>query len=96
MVLDAEDAGWGCSSRNGGQISTSIKPGFDELSRRHGSAAATGILREGRNALAWIETFVRDEAINCDFGVVGRFNAAHTPAKLEELAHDATHQPKGL
>ena len=29
LVLDAEDAGFGCSTRNGGQISTSIKPGYD-------------------------------------------------------------------
>ena len=29
VVLDAEDAGWGCSTRNGGQISTSVKPGYD-------------------------------------------------------------------
>ena len=46
VVLDAEDAGWGCSSRNGGQISTSIKPGFDELARRHGADAAFAILKE--------------------------------------------------
>ena len=26
LVFDAEDAGFGCSTRNGGQISTSIKP----------------------------------------------------------------------
>ena len=32
LVLDAEYAGWGGSSRNGGQISTSLKPGFDTLS----------------------------------------------------------------
>lgn len=96
VVLDAEDAGWGCSSRNGGQISTSIKPGFDELGRRLGAEAATGILREGRNALAWIESFVGDEGIDCDFKVVGRFHAAHNPAKFKELVHDVTHQPKGL
>ena len=33
LVLDAEEAGWGCSTRNGGQVSTSIKPGFDPLAR---------------------------------------------------------------
>ena len=34
LVLDAEDAGWGCSTRNGGQISTSVKPAFDQLADR--------------------------------------------------------------
>ena len=40
VVLDAEDAGWGCSSRNGGQIGTSIKPDFAELAARHGGETA--------------------------------------------------------
>lgn len=31
VVLDAEDAGWGCSTRNGGQISTSVKPRYVDL-----------------------------------------------------------------
>ena len=40
VVFDAEDAGWGCSSRNGGQVSTSIKPGFRKLCGQFGEAAA--------------------------------------------------------
>jgi len=95
-VLDAEDAGWGCSSRNGGQISTSIKPGFDELARRHGADTAFAILKEGRNALAWIEAFVAEEGIDCDFMVPGRFHAAHNARKYEEMARDVGNQPKGL
>src|SRR4029450_8092048 len=31
VVIDAEAAGWGCSTRNGGQVSTGIKPDVDEL-----------------------------------------------------------------
>src|SRR3546814_5295860 len=46
LALDAADVGWGCSSRNGGQISTSVKPGYDDLARRYGSDAAAGLLRE--------------------------------------------------
>jgi len=33
VVVDAEDAGYGCSTRNGGQISTSIKPEYDFLAQ---------------------------------------------------------------
>jgi glycine/D-amino acid oxidase-like deaminating enzyme len=47
VVLDAEDAGWGCSTRNGGQVSSSIKPSYRELEARYGAAAALGIRREG-------------------------------------------------
>ena len=35
VVLDAEDAGWGCSTKNGGHVSTSIKLTFDELSSKY-------------------------------------------------------------
>jgi len=36
VVLDAEAAGWGCSTRNGGQISTSVKPRLADLTAQHG------------------------------------------------------------
>ncbi len=34
VVFDAEAAGYGCSSRNGGQCGGGLKPGFDGLSAR--------------------------------------------------------------
>src|SRR5579863_6175131 len=67
VVLDAEDAGWGCSSRNGGQVSSSIKPSYRQLEARYGAAAALGIRREGLNALQWLEEFIRHEGIECNF-----------------------------
>jgi glycine/D-amino acid oxidase-like deaminating enzyme len=95
LVLDAEEAGFGCSTRNGGQISTSIKPGFDALARRHGSERAFAILKEGHNSLAWVADFVATERIDCDFRVCGRFHAAHNPAQYEALARHVQAQPKG-
>jgi glycine/D-amino acid oxidase-like deaminating enzyme len=96
VVLDAEDAGWGCSTRNGGQISTSIKPSFSELKARHGEVAALGIRREGLNALEWIGDFISRERIDCDFQKVGRFHAAHNAAAYESLGRSAADQPKEL
>jgi glycine/D-amino acid oxidase-like deaminating enzyme len=96
VVLDAEDAGWGCSTRNGGQVSTSIKPTYDQLAARHGAERAYAIRKEGHNALAWIESFVADERIDCDFRVCGRFHAAHTPGQYERLAAAIGKEPKGL
>lgn len=96
LVIDAQDAGWGCSSRNGGQISTSIKPAFDELSRRHGADTAFGILKEGHNALAWIEAFIQQEGIDCDFAVPGRFHGAHSPRQYERMVRAIEQQPPGL
>ena len=96
LVLDAEDAGWGCSTRNGGQIDTSIKPGYDELAAKHGGKTAYRILREGHNALDWIGDFVAAEGIDCDFKRVGRFHGAHKPASYEAMATSISRQPKGL
>ncbi len=96
VVLDAEAAGWGCSSRNGGQIGTSIKPDFEELAAKHGSETALGILREGHNSLEWIGDFIAAEGIDCDFKRVGRFSGAHNPANYEILARNLANQPKGL
>lgn len=96
VVFDAEDAGWGCSSRNGGQISTSTKPTFEELAKQHGSETAFAILKDGHNALAWIERFVEDENIECDFRVNGRFHAAHNPVQYEKMAKAIETQHAGL
>ena len=85
MVLDAEDAGWGCSTRNGGQVSTSLKPDFPLLAKKFGGDKALAILREGNHALNWVEHFVRENNIDCDFQKVGRFRGAHTPKALREL-----------
>ena len=96
VVVDAEDAGWGCSTRNGGQISTSIKPGYALLAKRYGDARARAILMEGRQSLDWIARFVADERIDCDFARVGRFHAAHNSVQFGKLAHAVEHPIPGL
>ncbi|WP_339644791.1 FAD-binding oxidoreductase [Jannaschia helgolandensis] len=87
VVLEAGTPGHGCSTRNGGQISTSIKPGLARLTRAHGVETARGILAEGVASRAYIEDFVRREEIDCDFVPCGRFHAAATPAAYSALAH---------
>ncbi len=96
LVIDAESAGWGCSSRNGGQVSTSIKPSFTALSGRHNEQLAFGIRREGLQALDYIEELIRAENIDCDWARVGRYHAAHNAKQYEVLADYAKNQPKGL
>jgi len=96
VVFDAEDAGFGCSTRNGGQISTSVKPSFASLAKRHGPERAFDILKEGQRSLAWIGEFIGSEQLQCDFRVAGRFHAAHNAAKFRELVYAVEHQRKGL
>ena len=96
LVIDAEEAGWGCSTRNGGQVSTSIKPAYELLVRRHGAQRAFDILKEGQRSLEFIGNFIEGEAIACDFQRVGRFHAAHNAQQYELLARRAARQPRGL
>jgi glycine/D-amino acid oxidase-like deaminating enzyme len=96
VVLDAEDLGWGCSTKNGGQISTSIKPTFGQLSSKYGAERAFNILKEGHNALAWVEDFISNEKIDCDFKVCGKFSGAHNSAHYEKLGRKIDSEIKGL
>ena len=96
LVLEAEQAGWGGSSRNGGQVSTSIKLNFTELSRRFGPEHARAILQEGKKALDWVGQFVQEEDIYCDFLKVGRFHGAHTHSQYQILKRDLEKNPQNF
>ncbi len=89
LVVDAEAPGYGASSRNGGQISTSVKPGKAALIRKYGAEIANGILADGQASRAYIEDFVKSEGIDCDFKVPGRFHGAHTARQYDKLAAGA-------
>jgi glycine/D-amino acid oxidase-like deaminating enzyme len=95
-VIDAEDLGWGCSTRNGGQISGEIKPDYEELSRRYGSAEAHALIAEARTALEWLGDFVDQQQIDCDYQRCGRFVAAHSPRQFDKLVARVRRQTPGL
>ena len=89
QVLEAQTPGWGCSTRNGGQISGSLKPSLKQLTRRFGAERAHAIRGEGNTSLEWIETFIKANKIDCDFKRNGRFHAAHTPQHFEKMVAEA-------
>ena len=89
VVLEAGNPGFGCSTKNGGQVSTSIKPSLEKLSTKFGQEKGVAIRREGENALDWIEEFVSSEKIDCSFARSGRYHAAHTPKHYEMITRDA-------
>ena len=96
VVLDAHDAGWGCSSRNGGQVSSSFKPSFQELSHKFGEVRAGELLKEGMNAWKWIGDFIQEENINCDFRRVGQYYGAHSLSQFKQLEKKIKEQPESL
>ncbi len=96
LVIDSQTLGWGCSARNGGQISGEIKPGYAELKRKFGEDKAFALTKEARIALDWVQQFIREERIDCDLRPCGRFNAAHNPRQFRRLVEYAENQLPGL
>lgn len=88
-VIDTGGIGFGCSSRNGGHIGPSFhKLGVAGLAAEHGQDLANSVLRESLDALNWLKTFIRDEKIDCDLQLVGRFKGASRAHHYEELARN--------
>jgi glycine/D-amino acid oxidase-like deaminating enzyme len=96
LVIDAEHAGWGCSTRNGGQVSTSIKPSYSELEKTHGKDMAFAIHRAGKKSLQFTGDFIAEENLDCSYAEVGCFHAAHNTAQYEKLARAVEDQISGL
>ena len=88
QVIDKHMPGWGCSTRNGGQISPSIKPTLATMTRKYGANQAMAIREEGYKSLDWIDNFINREKIDCHYKKCGRFQAAHTPAHFDALVRD--------
>lgn len=96
LVLEAGAIGAGCSGRNGGQVSYSIKPSLAALTRRHGETRATAICHEGLAAMGYLRSLATASGADCGWQQNGLFVGAHTPKHFEALAEEATNQPRGL
>ena len=64
MVIESGYPGYGCSTRNGGQISTHVKPSLEKLTQKVGASRASAMRQEGVNALDWIEELVNKETVS--------------------------------
>lgn len=96
VVIDANDAGWGCSTRNGGQISSSIKGSYAELSQQYGENQAIALIKTGKEAFRWIEKFIHKNNIDCDYLNSGRFHGAHTPNEFRYMCKTLDQTPESL
>ncbi len=86
LVLDAEDPGAGCSSRNGGMLGEILKVPYDVLIGRYGKSRAIALLREGMAALDYTRYLIESEGIACHFQPVGKFVGAWRPSHYDRLA----------
>ncbi|MBG6208156.1 glycine/D-amino acid oxidase-like deaminating enzyme [Labrenzia sp. EL_126] len=88
LVLDAEHPGWGCSMRNGGQLSTSLKPSFSKLAKRYGTDLAVALCEEGQTSLDYMHELSSQEGLDLGLQEVGRFHGAHKRHLYDSLARE--------
>jgi glycine/D-amino acid oxidase-like deaminating enzyme len=89
LVLDAEAAGFGGSSRSGGMVGHGHRLSYSALTARHGREKAGALIREGMASLDFTTALIAREGIDARFRRVGRFRGAATPADYEALAREA-------
>jgi glycine/D-amino acid oxidase-like deaminating enzyme len=86
LVVDAEEPGHGCSTRNGGQVSSEMKPDLDAYEKKHGPEAARRVLGTGVHAHRFLRSFIAAEGLDCDYAVCGHFIGAHREDRVRTLA----------
>jgi gamma-glutamylputrescine oxidase len=88
VVLEAHDAGWGASGRNGGMAVLRYKKPWVTLARQYGEAGARRLHRLLLEALDTLEATVAEHAIDCGFARSGHVTAAHSRSAVAMLEAD--------
>ncbi|MGY0506014.1 NAD(P)/FAD-dependent oxidoreductase [Luteimonas sp. e5] len=86
LVLDANEIGYGASTRNGGMVGPSFHAfGMRGLTQKYGEARARNIMRAGMDALEYCQDLFSREGFDCDFRLTGRFRGARSDADLDAM-----------
>jgi glycine/D-amino acid oxidase-like deaminating enzyme len=85
VVIDRDYPGAGASGRNGGHVSSSMKPEEAELARHVGAERAREVLSLGPAAQAYLNRLIAEERIDCDLETPGHFMGAHKPGAVAGL-----------
>lgn len=87
-VLEANDAGWGASGRNGGMAVLRYKSGWAGLTQQAGLETAQNMFRLLHDGIDSLEATIAEYGIDCGFGRCGHVTAAHGPKPLAGLESD--------
>jgi len=85
LVLESETAGAGASTRNGGFVLPGYKRELPGLIRRLGFARALELFEESLRAMAFVESLIAEEGIECDYHRAGHVTVAESRRQLEDL-----------
>ena len=88
VVVDREHAGWGASSRNGGQVLTGLKLEPAALVAMFGETRARELFDVSLDSMAALESLLGDEAIRCGYERTGHLQAACKPAHFDAFREE--------
>lgn len=89
-LLEANDAGWGCSGRNAGFVLASTgRLSLLDMTRKWGEQTALQVYKEYNNAVDSVNRFIEKGKIDCEKTNGGYLKLAHKRAKVAALRYQA-------
>lgn len=88
-VLEAEEVGWGASSRNGGMTLSGLKLGVETLQERYGPDTARRWFAASLQSIDLVESLVAQHHMDCDFYRSGHVELAYKPAHFKTYTRAA-------
>jgi len=86
VVLDAEEIGFGASTRNGGMLGSGHKISTDQAARQYGSKIAAQIHEEANASLVFSTNLIKENNIDCELQICGRLRTAWTPQEQIDMS----------
>jgi glycine/D-amino acid oxidase-like deaminating enzyme len=86
VLLEANQIGWGASSRNAGHLPPATKHDPDEVIARYGAVAGQRLIDAAEQAPAVIAGLVARHGIDCGYALPGIIMAAHTETAMRDQA----------
>ncbi len=86
LVLDANDPGFGASTRSGGMVSGGVNVGKHYMSKAMSDAEAAPFLNDAADAFTFVENLIAREAIECGWTKRGYFLGAWCQSHYNAMA----------
>ena len=87
IVLDANEPGFGGSSRNGGMVSGGVNVGKRYMAKAMPDEEAAPFLNDAADAFTYIEQLIAREKIDCGWTRAGYFLGAWCNSHYDSMAH---------
>ena len=96
VVLEAEEPGFGASSRNAGFVGRTLKASFGALLAQRGLSYAKAMYTEVDTAFHHVVELIQSEQIQCQYTQCGRFMGARSASQYEAMSAELELKRKHL